>query len=909
MDRKSEGISQRRSHKGSAAPVDAAEPPKNVMKKKQTSSALVLVRKVVLGIAALLLCAQIPSLINVPRHVESAVCKVRSVLQLDSEEVDALAGSAGWENSPFFSADHNRSLFWGTYRPNILAGVRARTPKSLLFGIAWYDEKGIHNVRHTAEDGEDVLFRWEIHDGRYYGRELIIDRQNKMELQVRFLKAPDGRGWRLRVNSKSTAGINDDVNPMIFVVYFINEVEQDTKSEASRRDAHLSPQGRRKQTMGGTGHQVFADDDPLEITGSLRSDPTAQRHGFKATVTDLDAAVESRSLLRSFYSTGEWHAFQRHAYDQKAWDLGDFRRTTKSPERSDLQNVIILKKRFDSGDFRVEVLLNEDGGAVENGHSDTCVVDQAMWKREKMFESRFESVFKVGEKALALDAAAEAIDAQTPPTPQKKKNNRQANDDDDDDDESPPSFPAFRTLISMAHTGLSNMLGGIGYWHGEYLIHNDKNPKKPTAAGPFTLFSGVPSRAKFPRGFLWDEGFHQLLIAKWDAALSKDVISHWIKCMETEEGNSENPVGWIPREQILGTEARSRVPSEFVPQHRTHTNPPAMVLQIQNFALQVQSTAAAGKAGDTFLQNVVPQLELWLRYLLKSQCGGDATKCSQEAVSRLRARDNGNEDKANISYLFRWRSRNNYHLLASGLDDYPRPVCEDDSKELHLDLMCWVGMMDRTLQDIKRAIDGTDTNKDSLFLPDFDHQLDATFWDDEKKRYADVTGCVSRADHNAGKSGKTRPYFSPFYGYVSLFPILTKVLNNAEKAQLMIKSTKQNLLGPYGLQSLSNSGRKMLRQHDDYWTGPIWINLNYLMLRALKTKYIDLLGDGSESENPASQLYDALRLRLVRNIGSEFARTGKLWENYDLTTGRGRGTAPFTGWTSLVIAILSEQYE
>ena len=46
----------------------------------------------------------------------------------------------------------------------------------------------------------------------------------------------------------------------------------------------------------------------------------------------------------------------------------------------------------------------------------------------------------------------------------------------------------------------------------------------------------------------------------------------------------------------------------------------------------------------------------------------------------------------------------------------------------------------------------------------------------------------------------------------------------------------QKLWTNYGLRSLSKSSSKF-QSRDNYWTGPIWININYLVLRAIKLYY------------------------------------------------------------------------
>merc|ERR1712063_185130 len=116
------------------------------------------------------------------------------------------------------------------------------------------------------------------------------------------------------------------------------------------------------------------------------------------------------------------------------------------------------------------------------------------------------------------------------------------------------------------------MVGGLGYWHGEWLIYQGED-RRPQVQQAQSLFSACPSRPFFPRGFLWDEGFHQLLLSEWNPQITMNVLADWFNLMDTESG-------WIPREQILGGEARSRVPEAFQAQHRDHGNPPTFFLTI-----------------------------------------------------------------------------------------------------------------------------------------------------------------------------------------------------------------------------------------------------------------------------------------------------------------------------------------
>lgn len=60
---------------------------------------------------------------------------------------------------------------------------------------------------------------------------------------------------------------------------------------------------------------------------------------------------------------------------------------------------------------------------------------------------------------------------------------------------------------AAAKAGLSNLLGGIAYFHGTSEV---QLKDRVARSWPAPLLTAVPSRSFFPRGFLWDEGFHQV---------------------------------------------------------------------------------------------------------------------------------------------------------------------------------------------------------------------------------------------------------------------------------------------------------------------------------------------------------------------------------------------------------------
>lgn len=76
--------------------------------------------------------------------------------------------------------------------------------------------------------------------------------------------------------------------------------------------------------------------------------------------------------------------------------------------------------------------------------------------------------------------------------------------------------------VAAAKAALSNMLGGLGYFTGRTEVRGAGQNGRNGYSFEARLFTGVPSRSFFPRGFLWDEGFHQVR-RPWSVSVDFDL--------------------------------------------------------------------------------------------------------------------------------------------------------------------------------------------------------------------------------------------------------------------------------------------------------------------------------------------------------------------------------------------------
>ncbi|XP_067000936.1 mannosyl-oligosaccharide glucosidase [Anabrus simplex] len=740
--------------------------------------------------------------------------------------------------------------YWGSYRSGVYFGMKTRDPHSLVTGLMWYFTRHLRadggGIRHWCEQGDNLKgYSWIEHNGRDFGVQEIKD--GPFLITTSFVKRIGGNyggDWtsRIGVSTKDPKLIGDQVSFLLYTA-----IEDKTKGwiKASRLGTRVLT-GVRGETegLGPFTIKIFNTSGEVEHESFL-STSTKGLHLLKETVLNSFQPVMDRHSGKRWLSLpGEQHP---RGQDGKV-----------------IEPNFIVTQVTASVPFEVDVVFESASFVDRSGTlvGDSYTKELQVWRNH--FNKKFQETFRLQDKGYKTEEEA------------------------------------------FAKAAFSNMVGGIGYFYGTSRVESYYT-RGPVPYWKAPLYTAVPSRSFFPRGFLWDEGFHGLLISTWDLDIELDIICHWFDLMNVE--------GWIPREQILGLEALSKVPEEFVTQRNSNANPPTFFITLQyilhNFANQLTEDETHLAA----LERLYPRLQAWFEWFNTTQIG-------------------------DLPSSYRWRGRDsttnrelNPKTLTSGLDDYPR-ASHPNVDERHVDLRCWIALAASILAEISKLLSRNHQRYTNTYLYLSDNNiLDELHWSPHSQSYADFglhTDAVElkRPPPSKSHGHNYQPPQNPekvrvvlrdpelrfvdsTFGYVNLFPFLLQLLrpDSPKLGKLLNDLRRPELLWTeYGLRSLAKTSPLYMKyntEHDPpYWRGPVWININYLAVRALDY-YSKQEGPYS---NKAKEIYGELRRNIIKNIFKEYKRTGYIWEQYNDRTGEGQGCKPFTGWSALVVLLMAELY-
>lgn len=676
-----------------------------------------------------------------------------------------------------------------------------------------------NQLRHTCEQNEGMDgYGWEFYDPRLGGLETIHDTENHVDISISFLKdQSDGSGqsWVARIKGSPRADAPSDLETAL--IFYLGSESEGSSIQCEKVNVMHS-----RRAVECQGDQPGIGDWKLDAT--------------KRTSDWARADELSRTTLRSVSVSSD-----------DIWKAKSIYLDQAIREEKDDSNLHFIRQDR-RGAFEFDVFFSSASGDAPLPGKDVSTEVETV---NASFSAMFEDVYAP----------------------------------------SPPFDNAACKMLSRSL--LSNLMGGIGYFYGDSRVdvspvthhdENDLNFWNQRAAGTASrltqkteLLSMVPSRPFFPRGFLWDEGFHLLVVLDWDLDLTMEIVKSWLALMDDD--------GWIAREQILGPEARSKVPEEFQVQYPHHANPPTLFLVISAFIDMVEGRKlyhghASQYLGNTdeatrLLKELYPLLVRHYNWFRKTQ-SGDLMTFSRPGHSAGEA--------------YRWRGRTDkLHTLTSGLDDYPRAQPPHPG-ELHLDALCWVGTMATVLEKMAMRVGtGNDQKLFSRHRRANTRNIETLHWSDKDQAYCDAT--IENGRHT----------LVCHKGYISLFPFLLGLLDTSNKhisAVLDLVKDDNELWSPHGIRSLSLKD-KYYGKDENYWRGPIWININYLILeRLLALAQLD-----SPHKAKARSMYNTLRRNLVTTVYNSWRDTGFAWEQYNPDTGAGQRTQHFTGWTALVVKI------
>jgi len=642
-------------------------------------------------------------------------------------------------------------------------------------------------------------YGWERYDPRFGGIQTIHDAGNQIDITTSFVKIPEagekGGHWGVRI---SGAPWKDAPSDLKTTVVFYAAVEGQGLSRLEALHTQEEKEVGYEDDVVIDGENPGVGDFKIVVTGDggrsnnhpihghpSGMDKTLDRTFVYSSLIPEEALWQSKPVLFALMKEQIDEYFEKYTQENMPPPFQLY--TIKN--NPGVGNVQVIQKVFE-GPFEFDVLFSSKDAPKEMTSADlTTRLETAT----ATFEKRFREIFK-------------------------------------------PQAPySIKKYIPFSESLLSNLLGGIGYFYGDWKVDRSYAPEyeeenegfweeaaearvraEIETEGPSELFSSIPSRPFFPRGFLWDEGFHLMPIIDWDLDLTLEIVKSWFNLIDDE--------GWIAREQILGAEARSKVPPEFQVQYPHYANPPTLFFVLSDFVTKLQESASIPTDSDgqhfpqlkekasaaEYLQELYPLLRRHYRWFRRTQ-QGDLKSYDRNAFSTKEG--------------YRWRGRTPTHVLPSGLDDYPRAQPPHPG-ELHIDAISWVGLMAKSLYQIAQYIgEEDDATEYSNQLEAIRKNIDDLHWDEKAGVFCDAT--IDEFEENVHVCHK---------GYISLFPFMVGLLDKDSPKigkLLDLISDPEELWSSHGVRSLSKS-HELYGTGENYWRSPVWVNMNYLILLRLQ---------------------------------------------------------------------------
>lgn len=433
---------------------------------------------------------------------------------------------------------------WGTYRPGVYFGLRTKEPidvGSVSSGIMWYTHYdllrsgSIDTIRYMCDNShENLVYGYIEHDTENYGYQVITDGKNDgFTLKTIFLRPDSNNNDKTSSNTDWTTRIVYETNnsaSMVSLIWYVY-IESDEDSPLLNNKEYSLDILQQDQTL----------NIPITtITGSTPSlgnfqmsvIPTAYKNTVdsdKFTVhintSTINISCLNAALLKQCITKTMAIKHIKDTYPQIMLVAENYNEQNTPNLLKNLVaiQITISHKRkafkFTNFSYSLDIAYTQENkqSISENKNSMPTLIGNNFDLVYNEYSSKFQQKF---QKCFPITMNENTDEKQS--------------------------------LLDFAKVTFSNLAGSIGYFYGYSLVRDDnenldndlskvdiRNAVKYWKAG---LLTAVPSRSQFPRGFLWDDGFHGLMLTSWSIELQLNILGHWMDLLNYE--------GWIPREQV-----------------------------------------------------------------------------------------------------------------------------------------------------------------------------------------------------------------------------------------------------------------------------------------------------------------------------------------------------------------------